>query len=957
MRMRRIIWCFLSGFLWFRSEGQQTRIVVDASGHGNFRTIQEAINSLPDSAVLPRIIFIRKGVYHEKVSIEKNNIVLEGEDKEQTVISYAQARDAWRCDHPDDWGVATLNLRGSDITLKNLSILNTYGFDHVAAEETIACTADSVSHQRRVSRTGHQMALRSFETTRLRVINCVLKAYGGDTVSPWNVSSGMFYFKDCVMEGGVDFYCPRGWAYAEGCKFIADDGSACIWHDGSVDPDSKTVLVNCEFSGFDGFRLGRYHRDAQFYLIHCRFGENMADQDIYLVPTTNVIRWGRRVYYCDCHKKGKEYGWYADNLASSPGAPSAAEIDAKWIFGSKWDPEARDVDVAKGLAATAMRIWKDSGSDLPVVRWTYEQGVVWMGMMRLWYSTGDARYYNYVKRQVDRLVDKDGNIATYKPEEYSLDNILPGRVLLELYEVTLDSRYYNAATRMRKQLRNQPRTAEGSFWHKLRYPHQVWLDGMYMAMPFWAQYAALFHEDSVFDDIAHQFAVIERHVRDGKTGLLYHGWDESGSEKWAVKTGDVTSGHSPNFWGRAMGWYGMALVDALDYFPAGHPGRDTLLAILGRYAAAVRKVQDGTSGVWWDVPDKPGKAGNFPEASASAMFVYALARGVCQGYLPPEYRDIANAGSAGILNRFVFTGPDKIPVLHGTVGVSGLGGSPYRDGSYAYYTGEKVVDNDPKGLGAVIMAAVEADESYTSYGQGNLTVLLDYYFNNERRKDITGASIRYHYTWEDRANSGFALWGHLFRQYGARTDSLPGAPTPENLRRASVYIIVDPDDDREVPDPNYPEPAEIGVIDDWVRAGGVLVLMSNDSANAEFEHFNRLAGAFGIRFNYDDYHKVIGNNYEMGAFGFNGKDAIFRTAQKVYIKEMSTLALSPPANAHFVDSGHVIIAVARVGKGTVFAIGDPWFYNEYTDGRKLPPVFENYNAARDLAQWLLRQAH
>jgi unsaturated rhamnogalacturonyl hydrolase len=183
------------------------------------------------------------------------------------------------------------------------------------------------------------------------------------------------------------------------------------------------------------------------------------------------------------------------------------------------------------------------------------------------------------------------------------------------------------------------------------------------------------------------------------------------------------------------------------------------------------------------------------------------------------------------------------------------------------------------------------------------------------------------------------------------------APTAENLRRASVYIIVDPDDDREVPDPHYLMSKEIGVIGDWVKAGGVLVLMSNDSANAEFEHFNRLAGTFGIQFNWDDYHKVSGTNYAMGAFGFTGKDAIFGTAHKVYIKELSTLRLRPPARAHFTDSGHVIIAVARVGKGTVLAVGDPWFYNEYTDGRKLPPDFENYNAARDLAQWLLRQSH
>jgi unsaturated rhamnogalacturonyl hydrolase len=617
----------------------------------------------------------------------------------------------------------------------------------------------------------------------------------------------------------------------------------------------------------------------------------------------------------------------------------------------------QDGMVAKRLAATAMSVWPDSGADVKPAKWTYEQGVVWLGMMRLWYSTGNAQYYNYVKQQVDRLVDKDGNIATYEPKDYSLDNVLPGRVLLELYEVTLDARYYKAAVRLREQLRDQPRTAEGSFWHKLKYPHQVWLDGLYMAMPFWAQYAALFHEDSVFDDIAHQFAAIERHVRDPKTGLLYHGWDESGTGKWAVVSGDVTSGHSPNFWGRAMGWYGMALVDALEYFPSGHPGRDTLVRILRRYAEAVRKVQDKTSGVWWDVLDRPGQKGNFPEASASAMFVYALACGVREGYLPKSFRADVESGYSGIKTEFILPVGRELTTVSGTVAVSGLGGNPYRDGSYAYYTSEKVVDNDPKGVAAFLVAAVEMSELNTSGGQGNRTVLLDYYFNNERRKDITGTSIRYHYTWEDRANSGFALWGHLFRQYGALTDSLPVAPTAENLRRASVYIIVDPDDDREVPDPHYLMAKEIGVIDDWVKAGGVLVLMSNDSANAEFEHFNRLAGTFGIQFNWDDYHKVTGNNYAMGAFDVPGSDTILRTAHKIYIKELSTLRLGPPAQAHFSDSGHVIMGVARVGKGAVFAVGDPWFYNEYTDGRKLPLDYENYSAARDLAIWLLRQAH
>ncbi|HEY6900887.1 MAG TPA: pectate lyase [Puia sp.] len=292
-------------------------VVVDASGHGDFVTVQAAINSLPGGGGR---IFIRKGVYHEQLFIEKDNIILEGESREGTIITFSLARDDWRKEHKDDWGVATMNLRGSDITLKNLTVQNMYGFESS------------------VNREGHQMALRSFQTTRLKVLNCILKAYGGDTVSPWNVGAGMFYFKDCVMEGGVDFYCPRGWAYAEHCSFIADCGPACIWHDGSADSDSRTVLVDCSFSGYDGFKLGRYHRDAQFYLIRCKFAQNMADQDIYLVPTENTIRWGRRVYYYGCHKEGKEYAWYRDNISLAPGAPSPDKVDADWVFRGKWNP-------------------------------------------------------------------------------------------------------------------------------------------------------------------------------------------------------------------------------------------------------------------------------------------------------------------------------------------------------------------------------------------------------------------------------------------------------------------------------------------------------------------------------------------------------------------------------------------------------------------------------------------
>jgi pectinesterase len=316
------------------------KIIVDIDGKGDYRSIQAAINSLQDSSAVARIIYIKKGTYREKLYIEKHNIIFEGEDRDKTIITQDIARDEWRCDHKDDWGVATLNLDGNDITLKNLTIANDYGFNHKESR-MVACAEDTIHHQKLITNGGHQMALRSIRSTRLRAINCHFRAYAGDTVSPWNTVSGMFYFKDCMMEGGVDFYCPRGWAWAENCTFYANTGPASIWHDGSGNPDHKTVLKNCRFDGFAGFNLGRYHRDAQFYLIGCHFSKNMADKDIYLVPTANKILWGRRVYYSGCSRDGGDYAWFRDNLESAPGAPSSNSITVDWLFKGNWHPEKK----------------------------------------------------------------------------------------------------------------------------------------------------------------------------------------------------------------------------------------------------------------------------------------------------------------------------------------------------------------------------------------------------------------------------------------------------------------------------------------------------------------------------------------------------------------------------------------------------------------------------------------
>jgi unsaturated rhamnogalacturonyl hydrolase len=607
---------------------------------------------------------------------------------------------------------------------------------------------------------------------------------------------------------------------------------------------------------------------------------------------------------------------------------------------------------AKDMAKTVMTIWKDSltNSDGKPAKWTYDQGVILKGIEGLWQQTGDGQYFDYMQKSMDVLVDNNGNIRTYKFENFTLDNILCGRILLTLFEVTGKQKYYKAASTLREQLRQQPRLSDGGFWHKKIYPSQMWLDGLYMAEPFYAEWAQTFHEDSDFNDIANQFILMEKHARDAKTGLLYHGYDESKKEMWANKT----TGLSQNFWGRAMGWYGMGLVDALQYFPKDHPKRKELIDILNRFAAAVTKVQDHKTGLWWDVLNYPNRKGNYPEASASCMFVYALAKGVRLGYLPSSYLPAAKKGYDGIIKKFI-TNDDGQTNLEGTVSVSGLGGKPYRDGSYDYYIHEKVVTNDPKGVGAFLLASDEMEMLPTlSLGKGK-TVTLDYYFNHETRKDIFGKPEQFHYIWEEKDNNGYSMFGNIFHKYGVQTSSLKTAPTSENLKNSSIYIIVDPDNEKESEHPNYINENDINSIYTWVKNGGVLLLFGNDSANVEFSHFNKLAAKFGIQFNFDCINKETGRNFEMAKIDVDPGNKIFKNISKVYIKEYSSLSVKPPANTVLKERNINVAAIAKVGKGAVFAVGDPWFYNEYTDGRKIPSDFQNYEAAEDLVKWAIQQ--
>jgi unsaturated rhamnogalacturonyl hydrolase len=338
-------------------------------------------------------------------------------------------------------------------------------------------------------------------------------------------------------------------------------------------------------------------------------------------------------------------------------------------------------------------------------KWEYTYGLVLKAILQVWDVTGDDRYFRYVRSYYDRMIDSSGSVLTYRMEDYNIDRINPGKPLFLLYRKTGDEKYTKVIQLLRTQMRTHPRTSEGGFWHKKIYPYQMWLDGLYMASPFLAECASVFNEPAAFDDVAKQFILMEKHAREEKTGLLYHGWDESRRQRWA----DPQTGLSPNFWGRSMGWYAMAIVDALDFFPENHPKRPELIAIFGRLATAVTNVQDRETGLWHQILDQGTRKGNYLESSASCMFVYALAKGVRKGYLHPAFMSIARKGYQGILDRFIEADKNGLVFIHQGCAVAGLGGDPYRDGSYDYYIHEKIRSNDPKAVGSFILASLEME--------------------------------------------------------------------------------------------------------------------------------------------------------------------------------------------------------------------------------------------------------
>jgi rhamnogalacturonyl hydrolase YesR len=345
----------------------------------------------------------------------------------------------------------------------------------------------------------------------------------------------------------------------------------------------------------------------------------------------------------------------------------------------------------------------DPESNAPA-RWRYTTGVLALACARLAEATGDRRYLDWARVTIGSYITADGTIHTYSQDEYNIDNLQPGAVLLLLAGATGDPRFALAADHLRAQLRTHPRAAHGGFWHKQVYPAQMWLDGLYMAAPFYAAHAAANGEREALADVARQFSLAEQLTLDPHSGLLRHAHDADRAQPWA----DPDSGRSPHAWGRALGWYAMALVDTLPSLPPASAEHATLRAILERVARMIADSQDTASGLWWQVLDRPGGTGNYLEASASAMFSYALARAVNEGWLPVEpYAAVALAGFTGLVRDCLRIDAAGAVRLDRICEVAGLGAG--RDGSFAYYLSEPVVKDDAKGTGPCILAGIEVE--------------------------------------------------------------------------------------------------------------------------------------------------------------------------------------------------------------------------------------------------------
>ena len=384
------------------------------------------------------------------------------------------------------------------------------------------------------------------------------------------------------------------------------------------------------------------------------------------------------------------------------------EISFLTPFSSYEKRNGKVKDVATKLVQSTLNIYPDV-RDFPIYapnRWNYEYSFFLMGSYKLGMKTGNTDFLKYPQQWVDNFITDEGQFKedVYNMKEYKLDDVIPARLAITFHQQTGLAKYKSIADTIALHLTRQPKTSDGGYWHKLIYPNQMWLDGVFMGDVFSMQYANAYNQPQWYDEAVHQIKLIYEHTVDEKTGLLYHGWDESKNPVWA----HPQKGTSPEFWGRAVGWYLIALIECLDYLPADHPDRKDVIKIFQDVSASVKKYQDAKSKLWYQVMDKGDKPGNWIETSCSAMFTYAFAKGNHQGFLDPNYLTSAQQAYDALLDNYVFLDDKGNFHFDRTVKIGTLNPKTSK-GDFQYYVTTECRIDDYKGLASLLFASIELE--------------------------------------------------------------------------------------------------------------------------------------------------------------------------------------------------------------------------------------------------------
>lgn len=565
---------------------------------------------------------------------------------------------------------------------------------------------------------------------------------------------------------------------------------------------------------------------------------------------------------------------------------------------------AQPAPIAERIASTVL-----SGRTPTALPWNEDTGLLLAGMDAAWYNSANGDDFRFVSQAVDaylagRNTGSDGVPST--PAD-----ALMARQLLFLYRVTLKPEYFRAASMERERelgVCGGPENHDATGTQK--YPASICL-----AQPFLAEYANVFDSAGDFAAVTASFANTER--------LIEASFDTAHAAPQEAQNASLTLA---------------VLVDSLPYYPPDDPGRVRLLEILRRTTDSIRKHQDTRTGLFYLAEQKSAAKNTTALASSNGLLIYTILKAVRLGYLPTQDAASAERAWRGVRQRIVHVDTT---------------GTPHNAGSSSSSTNAELY-----GEGALLLAATEADLAPAATLARGKTVLMDAWYNSQQRKNAAGQMESFHYKWNDYADSGYSSVGDLFRSFGAETDTLYAAPTIENLKDASVYIIVSPDIPIKNPNPHYVNNQEAAAVAEWVKQGGVLVLMENDPPNADLDHLNLLADRFGIHFDNVLHHHILGDHVEDGAMPITPGGPLFHQQHTIYMKDTCAISLKAPAAALFRDRGDVVMAAAKYGRGMVFATVDPWLYNEYTDGRKNPKIysqFGNFAAGHELVHWLLLQ--